>query len=197
MAREKKPRSLGDAIYKAFTGRTSKLEKGPIADRIAHLEAKHGSLAAVARETGVSRSTLRRWRDGEAVPKADSEKKLTSALRSSLMPEGRRKRVGRSTGYPDYGSATPTGRGAGAKRGARGGFSIDALVRVSEDERDRTLNIGQHMDPDAAENLMAAFLSGDDEVFAGLLHQALTDYFGSPTGWELLNVHAVHFAPMH
>jgi transcriptional regulator with XRE-family HTH domain len=196
MAREKKPRTLVDAVYKAFTGRTPRLEKGPIADRINFLEKKHGSLAAVSRETGVSRSTLRRWRDGQAVPKPDSEQKLTAALRTSLIPGRRRKRIGRSTGRPDFGKAQPTGPGSGATRAARGGISIKATVKVSSDERDRTLNLGQHMDENAGEALLLAFVSGDDEEFTALLHTAVGNYFGSTTGWELLNVAGVSFNPI-
>lgn len=193
----KKAKSLTDAVYKAFTGRTPRLEKGPIADRIAWLEKKHGSLAAVAREAGVSRSTLRRWRDGEAIPKAESERKLTGALRSALVPEGRRKRIGRSSGRPDFGPRTPTGKGSGAERLAKGGIAIDATVSISSDTRDRTLNVGQHLDEDAGANLIAAFLSGDDEVFQTLLNDAVGRYFASASGWELLHVEHVHFGAMH
>lgn len=191
------PRPFSDAVYKALTGRTRKLETGSISDRIAFLEKKHGSLSAVAKETGISRSTLRRWKDGKAKPKLATEKKVVRALRETLVPEGRRKRVRNSTGRPDYGPKTPTGPGSGNQKALHGGITITADVAISSDQRaNRRLYLGQNLDDLTGAELITAFLAGDDARVDQIINQALGNYFGSPAGWEITHVTDISFWPI-
>lgn len=182
-------RSLYDAVYKAITGRTPRLERGPMAARVDFLEKKYGSLAGASRATGVSRSTLRRWRDGEAKPKPASERKLTQSLRKAMVPERRQNRIRRSTGR-----VTPA-PGARVKGPGHGGISITATVRVSDDERERTLNIGQHLDQETAGRLLDAFMAGDDAQAQAIMEQGMTDYFGT-TSWQVSDVSDISFDPI-
>lgn len=175
------------AVYRALTRRTEKLESAPLGQRVDFLERKYGSLSAASRATGVSRSTLRRWRDGQARPKSDSQRKMTRAIREALVPAGRRARVGQST-HPT--AAPRTSRGEGG-----GGMTITAVVRISDDERERTLRIGQHVSDDVGNRILSAFLDGDDAALNQTMNEAISEYFGSDS-WEIQSVSDVSFTPV-
>lgn len=191
--------NISDAAYKALTGRTRKLETGGAAAQVAHLEKKYGSMAEASRQTGIPRTTLRRWKAGKGEPKGMSAQRLTRAVRETLVPEGRRKRVKGSTGNPRTTRAERlTGRGSRSTRSGHGGLTVTAEVLISSDLRERPLYLGQHVSPERGEELLDAFLSGDDARFESLLHEVVGAYFGSNNapGWSLENVTTVSFEPI-
>lgn len=187
--------SLFEATYKALAGRTTRLESGSPKAQVAHLEKQYGSMAEASRKTGIPRTTLRRWKMGLGAPKGD---RLTKAVRESLVPAGRRKRVTRSTGQARYsrGETHTMGRGSRGVRSGHGGLTVSANVTVSNDTRDRVLFVGQHVGGDVGEELLNAFLSGDDTRVEEILHSALSAYFGSESSWTLNAVHSVGFDPV-
>jgi hypothetical protein len=186
--------NLFDAAYRALAGRTPRLESGSTKDQVAHLERHYGSMAKASRETGIPRTTLRRWKMGMGKPKGN---RLTKAVRESLVPPGRRKRVAGSTGPARYGrgETRTTGRGSGSVRGGHGGLTLSASVTVSSDTRDRTMFVGQHIGADVGEQLLNAFLEGDNSRVEEILNAALDAYFGS-SSWTLNAVHSVGFDPI-
>lgn len=187
--------NLFDATYKALAGRTAKLESGSPREQVKHLEKQYGSMAEASRKTGIPRTTLRRWKLGVGKPKGE---RLTRAVRETLVPAGRRKRVAGSTGPAGYGrgESNTTGRGSSAVRSTHGGLTVNASVTVSSDTRDRTLFIGQHVGPAVGEDLLAAFLAGDDSRMEQILNDALSAYFGSSSSWTLNAVYSVGFDPV-
>lgn len=189
--------SLFDATYKALAGRTRRLENSAATDQVAHLERQYGSMAEASRRTGIPRTTLRRWKSGAARPKP-TDRRLIRALRESLVPDGRRRRVKRSTGSPRFAQneTRTAGRGSGTVRSGHGGLTVTASVTVSADTRDRTMFVGQHLTPDRGDALLNAFLTGDNEQMEAILHGAFSAYFGSPSSWTINDVHSVGFEPI-
>ncbi len=187
--------SLFDAAYKALAGRTRRLETGPVSAQVAHLEKHYGSMAEASRRTGIPRTTLRRWKSGASKPK---DTRLTRALRESLVPEGRRRRVKGSTGSPRFArnETATAGRGSGAVRSGHGGLTVTASVTVSADTRDRTMFVGQHLTPDRGDALLNAFLAGDNARMEEILNGAFAAYFGSPSSWTINEVHSIGFEPI-
>ena len=187
--------NLFEAAYKALTGRTARLESGSPKNQVAHLEKHYGSMAEASRQTGIPRTPLRRWKLGLGKPKGD---RLTRAVREALVPAGRRKRVAGSTGTARYsrGESNTMGRGSRQVRSGHGGLTVQATVTVSSDTRDRPLFIGQHVGGDVGEQLLDAFLAGDDARMNEILHEALSAYFGSSTSWTLDSVSSVSFEPV-
>jgi hypothetical protein len=189
--------TLFDAAYKALAGRTRRLETSAASAQVAHLERQYGSMAEASRRTGIPRTTLRRWKSGDARPKP-TDRRLTRAVRETLVPEGRRRRVKRSTGNPkfDRTETRTAGRGSGAVRSGHGGLTVTASVTVSSDTRDRTMFVGQHLTADRGDALLAAFLDGDNAKMEEILNGAFAAYFGSPSSWTLNDVHSVGFEPI-
>lgn len=186
--------TLGEGFYKAMTGRTARLESGPATNQVVFLEKKYGNLSEASRRTGIPRTTLRRWRDGKSTPAGENSRKLTRSVRESLVPEGRRKRVTRSTGNPERARGERrTGKGSTAS--GHGGLTITATVSISSDSRERTLYVGQHLSEEKGQELMGAFLAGDDAAFEREITEALNKYFGG-SGWTVESVTGVGFDPI-
>jgi hypothetical protein len=170
---------LADAMYKALTGRTPRLEQASAATRVAWLEQRHGSLTAVARQTGIPRTTLRRWRDGISTPRAEREQQITRAIREQSVPKRRQDRFRKSTQRRPWAPDAPrrTGRGSNQEHRHHGGLTVTADITISSDHRQRTLNLGQNLGPEHADRIIVAFMSGDDADFRAALNAAVGAYF--------------------
>lgn len=157
---------LFDSLYRALTHRSPASERRPLAQRLQALERQHGSVRAAAADAGVSESTWRRWRKGQSTPKPENERKVNRAQRRAAMPEGRRRRF-----------LSSVGRG-----GAGGGLTVTGWVTVSKDTRYRTLNLGAHLGPGRLDDLLDAFLTGDDDVVFVVIQDLVSEYMGYPAG---------------
>jgi hypothetical protein len=175
---------MGDALFRAFTKRSPKSEGRSMDKRAGWFEKAFGGAKKAAEAVGVSPSTWRRWKSGKSQPKPESLAKANKAARGALVPEGRRKRVKASAG-----EGSPL---AGVR--PSGGLSITATVKVSEDEREREINLGGYISEERMNAVMGAFLDGNDARATQLMQQSISEYVGRHA--DVTDVSAIHFDPM-
>lgn len=190
---------LKDALFRSLAKRSPKSEERDASVRAGQLlKRMGGSLKDAAAKVGASPRTLKRWLSGESSPKAANNEALNRANRDVLVPQGRRDRLMKSAddrylelGEDDSGAGTirrPEGVGS-----PRGGFVVDATIRVSKDTRRRVVNLGEYMSKDQMADFMASYLSGNPSAAEVALTQGFEAYVPAA---EVLVVHGVHFAPL-
>jgi len=119
------------------------------------LVAYTGSGRAAARTLGVAESTLRGWRHG-TLPKGDRNAEIVSAAR--------RAGAALDTKFIDaYTGQTE--------------LTIRALVAVSSDNRDRTLNPGRVIPLSTVRRALNLWLAGEDEKAGTMLARSMDTYY--------------------
>lgn len=182
---------VGHAIFRAFTKRSPKSESRSASVRAGQLLKRvGGKVKDAASKAGVSPSSFRAWLSGKSSPKAQNSKKLNRANREELTPPGRRERLlqAGNDGMED-GSESRDFIGAAA-RPLSGGFVVVGEFKVSEDVRERTLNLAAHLSSSDLEDLLGAHFRGDSEVMTGILQDAVHGYH---SGMELISLSDVKF----
>lgn len=162
-----KIRNLAGALYRALTGgRSPKSEGKNTQERAAALVKKHGSTKEAAKAAGVSQRTMQKWVKGTQQAKNTSRgrnaDKLAAAERQARMTKAGEKRVANSTG-----KATGSGEG----------LRIKAIIRVSQDERERTIRPGEHLPAGAMDSVIQRFIDEGPEAAAQELQDLLNVYY--------------------
>src|SRR6185436_5381734 len=145
--------SLIQAMGHALTGTpfVPSLDRSPQAN-IESLVSAVGSGRAAARALGVAESTLRGWRRG-VTPRRDP-RVFVAAARGALSGD----------------------RYAAAYNGDVT-FAIKGKIRVSSDERERTVYPGRNIPRQTMQGILRAWATGDDERAERLLYKAIdTNY---------------------
>jgi hypothetical protein len=165
---------MGDvqnALFRALTKRSPKSEQRDVPTRAGQLVKRLGSIAQAAKAAACAPSTFRRWLKGESMPKPENADKLNRANRESMVPDGRRRRVSQAGN-----DAAPPAERWAHKTPGQGGVVITAHIKVSEDERERTINIAQYLSSYELENLTGAFFRGDEDAARSIIQGAVSQY---------------------
>ncbi|MER0485105.1 hypothetical protein ABR737_43445 [Streptomyces sp. Edi2] len=185
------------ALFKAFAKRSAKSE-----DRAAPVRAGQllkrvgGSIKDAAKAVGRSPRTFKRWLDGQATPKADSNEALNRANREALVPEGRRKRILASADDRYLVEDEESGQMRFQKPEGvtgKGGFVLTAVIRISKDERERSVNLGPYLSSDHMQELMDAFMAGNERAAVDVLEEGLENWVPEA---ELLSTSSLSFSPV-
>ncbi|MCY0932357.1 hypothetical protein OTB20_40665 [Streptomyces sp. H27-H1] len=190
--------SVKDAMFKALAKRSAKSEDKPAAVRAAQLIKRFGgSVSDAAKAVGRSSKTLKAWSEGKSSPRADSNDALNRANREALVPQGRRERLLKSASDDnmeltsndmDWTIRRPDGVG---KPG--GGLVLHAMIKVSDEERERKVNLGEWLSEGHMEDLLQAFMDGDEEAMRGVFVEGLDVYFHEAELGDVINV---QFSPL-
>lgn len=172
-----------DAVYRKLTGRSPRTEKS-LPAQIKQAEKTHKTQKAAAKAAGIPLRTWQRLKSGKTKPKPETEKKLKSAYRDTLVPKGRRDRVAKSTKAMRPGEAVT------------GGLTITGIVTVSKDSRRRTLKVGQHIPEGRMEDVMNAILAGDDAAAEQMLTDMLTEYGSGMGGAVSIDIESIDISPI-
>lgn len=163
-----KVRNLAGALYRALTGgRTPKSEGKNTQERAqAVIKAHGGSIKEAAKSAGVHVETMRKWSKGKQQAKNTTRgrnaDKLAKAERQARMTKAGTKRV-----------ANSSGKAAGSGEGLR----IKAIIRVSQDERERTIRPGEVLSAGAMESVVERFVNEGPEAAAQELQDLLDVYY--------------------
>lgn len=156
--------AVEDAVYEAITGESRSGEPSSLLGQLTDIRENAGSWKATAELIGVTDSTLRKWRRGQTggkgikSPGAKSRNAIRGAVRRARLSDRREQYL--------------RGRLAAGAR-------LDATVKVSDDERPRTIDLSVDITQGALGPMVDAFLRGDDEAAADAFQQAIAeDYFG-------------------
>ncbi|MGP3691787.1 hypothetical protein ACTVZO_45350 [Streptomyces sp. IBSNAI002] len=192
---------MGDvknAMYKALTKRSAKSEDRSAAVRAGQLIKRFGgSVAEAAKAVGRSTKTLKAWAEGKTSPRADSNDALNRANKEALIPQGRKERLLRSANdqhmeLQDDGQTWRIQRPAGVSKPS-GGLVLHANIRVSDETRARKVNLGEWLSEGHMEDLLQAFMDGDEEGMRGIFVEGLENYYDQA---ELEDVISVQFSPL-
>ena len=157
--------SLSDSFFRHVTGGMSPAGEDPsrIRQMIAGIESRTGSVRATAADIGVSESTVRRWKNGQATPKPENFRRVVEARRHHIaQPERMQAAMGPNA--------------------PNGGIQVEGWVTVSRDRRWRTIKLGASIDPARMQHAMDAWAMGDDDEFHATINDALTDYIQGAEG---------------
>jgi len=134
---------LGEALYREITGRSPRTEIGTWGDAIGYLLGKGGGVAAAAaRLAGVPATTFRGWMRGR-LPRSDR----AGAVVQTALQAQRRDRL-------------PKGREARLR--AIDPEEIELQAAYDYDGTTRTVAIGQYLADTVIDDLLDAYLAGDD-----------------------------------
>ncbi|SHK97677.1 hypothetical protein SAMN05421803_1523 [Nocardiopsis flavescens] len=167
----------GDAMYQAITGRAGKFREGKThgkwaRDAIRDLggTGRGGGVRRLAEKMGVSTSTVRRW----AKSKDKSLKGISPDRAEALKKAQRETKIdkGHAQGFRD--SFKPGGGGGG---GAGGSLTVTGIFVVSQDERERTINLGHHLPGNAGDKLIQAYLDGGPEGARDMLNALISAHY--------------------
>lgn len=192
---------MGDvknALFKALAKRSAKSEDRSASVRAGQLlKRMSGSMKDAAKAAGRSPRTFKRWLEGQATPKADSNNALNRANREALVPEGRRERLLRSAddrnlNYDEQHDRWKVQRPEGVT-GMSGGFVLTGVIRVSQDERERTVNLGPYLSSEHMQEMLDAFMSGDEEGARSVLEEGLELWVSDA---ELISTSSLNFSPV-
>ncbi|MCY0923703.1 MULTISPECIES: hypothetical protein [Streptomyces] len=190
--------SVKDAMFKALAKRSAKSEDRAASVRAAQLIKRFGgSVTEAAKSVGRSSKTLKAWAEGKSTPRADSNEALNRANREALVPEGRRERFLKSASDDNMelnsdGENWSIQRPSGVGKPS-GGVVLHATIRVSDDVRERKVNLGEWLSEGHMEDLLQAFMDGDEEAMRGVFIEGLDVYFHEA---ELQDVLGVQFNPL-
>ena len=136
------------------------------------LQSIAGSGREAARQLGVAESTLRGWRKGVR-PKDPAANQRMVAMGRQL-------------------AAARTGELARVRRDPNAnGLVIKGIIRVSNDQRTRTILVGRHIPADTMRRILTAWANGvDDSKVDAMLHRAITSYY-APT--DFVSIQGVWF----
>lgn len=147
--------SLIEALYESLAGGRSRPPAGATFGHLLGLLVQlAGSGAAAARRLGVSPTTLYRWRRGTQQPRTGASVIDRAIRRATLDPELER----------DIKAKTRTMR-------------IHGTVTISKDTRARKLDVGRHIPKRKTQNIINAWLSGDDARTGRLLWAAIDKHY--------------------
>lgn len=163
--------NIANAVSKALTRRAAGTGHGASGKTLAELERLAGGKKEAARAAGVSDETWRRWRNGSQKPSRGKLEGLESALRRGRLRPGREGRLRRP------GAAV----------------TLSGRVRVSNDSRDRTIDLAAMGDLDL-DALVDAYLAGDEELQQKLIQDAVDTYV---PGMEIEDIHGLTISAGH
>jgi hypothetical protein len=133
--------SLGQAVYKAISGRVTEPSRDPAAD-LREAQQRAGGVSQLARALGVDRTTIQRWnRAGEPSPAGAAL--IEAALRVARIPTGRQERMRSAERIVLYG------------------------VQEDRGERVIVLEDGRHLTPGLWSACLSAYFAGDGPIRLG------------------------------
>lgn len=148
---------MGEALLAQLGGAAN---IGGLRGAVAYGARSRGSVSALARETGIPRSTLRGWAAGRS-PRGSAGRAFTDTMRgearADALAEG---------GFSDVSGLTITGRYTYSGRRGKG------------DDRDRVVQLGDYLTRSTGDRLVEAYLDGADaEELQEILSDGLNDDF--------------------
>lgn len=163
---------LADAITSGITGRPAVSEDSSLSEILAELVAATGSGKGAAGALGISPTTFYRWqnyaneseRGIRQAPKLGKRAIVAAARRASLPPiTEQRIRKGDLK------------------------LSINGMVHMSKDVRNRTVKVGQYITNRKMGNVIGAWLSGDDARMERLLYRHIDQHYADGMEFDSFN----------
>ncbi|MGW9441162.1 helix-turn-helix domain-containing protein [Streptomyces sp. NPDC055607] len=196
MAKKTQQTTWAGALMSALTGRAAgghdRIAKKSVGERLGWLSKRNrGSEEKTAAAAGVSKRTLRSWLSGKTKPSAKSMEKLAQAERkamTSLVSAKDRAEMDAST--KKVGTRSRDTRVAG-------GAFLSGTVRISNDERDRTIQFGRHLPSGFMDEVRSAFVEGGQQAAIEKMEEGLAQHYFHTTDFEILSVEELSFGSIN
>ncbi|OII60185.1 hypothetical protein BJP40_11180 [Streptomyces sp. CC53] len=192
MAKKTQQTTWAGALMQALTGRAAgghdRIAKKPISERLGWLAKRHrGNEEKAAAAAGVTKRTLRSWLTGKSKPSAKSMEKLAKAERETMtkfVPAKDRAEMDAST--KKVGTRSRDTR-------VSGGAYLSGTVRISNDERDRTIQFGRHLPSNFMKEVRDAFVEGGQKAAIEKMEEGLANHYFHTSDFEILSVEELSF----
>lgn len=181
MPEMRRPMRVGEALYYALTGLSPRSEgkttQGRVRDAIKRLmsrgEARTEGEAKrkIADRVGVSLRTVQRWAQGRQEARSASRDRLAAVQRAARIKPGRVELLASSAG-------------------PGGGLRIYGSVRVSEDERERWINVGSHL-PEGSLDRVVELLAQDPDAAGSELNRLISAHY--VPGMSVTTIEAIEY----
>ncbi|MFD0078900.1 helix-turn-helix domain-containing protein [Streptomyces sp. NPDC127166] len=187
-----KPTSWAGALMHALTHRSDggheRIAKKPVSERLGWLAKRNrGNEEKTAAAAGVTKRTLRSWLSGKSKPSAKSLEKLAKAERESMT------KLVSAKDRAEIDSSTKRVGTRSRDTRVSGGAYLSGTIRISNDERDRTIQFGRHLPSGFMEEVRAAFVEGGQEAAISKMEEGLGQHYFHTSDFEILSVDELSF----
>ncbi|MGW1931116.1 hypothetical protein [Streptomyces sp. NPDC001919] len=192
MAKKTPQTTWAGALMSKLTGRAAggheRIAKKPIGERLGWLGKRHrGDEEKTAAAAGVTKRTLRSWLSGKSKPSAKSLANLEKAEREAMT------KLVSAKDRAEMDSSTKRVGTRSRDTRVTGGASLSGTIRISNDERDRTIQFGRHLPSGFMDEVRAAFVEGGQEAAIKKMEEGLGDHYFRTSDFEILSVEELSF----
>ncbi|MFE0654461.1 helix-turn-helix domain-containing protein [Streptomyces sp. NPDC059534] len=180
------------ALMAKLTGRAAggheRIAKKSIGERLGWLGKRNrGDEEKTAAAAGVTKRTLRGWLSGKAKPSAKSLEKLERAEREAMT------KLVSAKDRAEIDSSTKKVGTRSRDTRVSGGAYLSGTVRVSGDERDRTIQFGRHLPSGFMDEVRQAFVEGGQEAAVSKMEEGLAQHYFGTSDFEIISVEELSF----